>query len=129
MFRVMSVSQCAPVPLSDNRGTAVPLVTDATGARHVDVRLVRLAPSGPAWPYHFHNHSENVYWILSGQGRLTVEGEDRYVNKDDVVFIPPHTRHALSAAGSETLCLLEIFAPAGNDFVPVEEPRTARDRS
>ena len=56
------------------------------------------------------------------ENRLTVEGEERFVDKDDVVFIPPHTRHALSAAGLDTLCLVEIFAPAGNDFVPVEDP-------
>ncbi len=122
MYRVMNVSQCETVPLRNNRGTAILLATDAIGARHVDVRIVRLAPSGPPGPYHSHDHSENIYWILSGRGRLTVEGEERFVDKDDVVFIPPHTRHALSAAGSDTLCLVEIFAPAGNDFVPVEDP-------
>jgi mannose-6-phosphate isomerase-like protein (cupin superfamily) len=94
-------------------------VGEGIGAQKVDVHIIVLRPGGPSGPYHYHEHAENVYWVLEGKGRLIVEGEERIVEKDDIVFISPGTRHSLTSFPEEELRLLEIYAPAGKDFVPV----------
>ena len=120
MFKIAKLSDFPSEPMASGRGSAIQLIGESTGASQVDVHVNILRPGGPDGPYHYHDHTENVYWILSGRGRLIVEGEVHEVEQDDVVFLPPKTRHSLSNPGTEELRLLEIYAPAGRDFVRVD---------
>ena len=106
--------------MPNDRGHTIKLVNEQTGARNVDVHLNVLRPGGPAGSYHLHQRAENVYWVLSGRGRLVIEGQEYEVKPDDVVFMSPGTRHSLAIVGDEELRLLEIYAPAGQDFHLVE---------
>jgi mannose-6-phosphate isomerase-like protein (cupin superfamily) len=119
MFKIGKISACPIEPLRNDRGTTIQLVGEGIGAQKVDVHIIVLRPGGPSGPYHYHEHAENVYWVLEGKGRLIVEGEERIVEKDDIIFISPGTRHSLTSFPEEELRLLEIYAPAGKDFVPV----------
>ena len=119
MFEIRKISACPNELLRNNRGTTIQLVGEGIGAQKVDVHIIVLRPGGPSGPYHYHERAENVYWVLQGRGRLIVDGEERIVEKDDIVFIPPGTPHSLSAFPDGELRLLEIYAPAGKDFVPV----------
>lgn len=118
MFKIRKITACPTEPLRNDRGTTIQLVGEGIGAQKMDVHIIVLRPGGPSGPYHYHEHAENVYWVLEGKGRLIVEKEERIVEKDDIVFIPPGTRHSLSSFPDEELRLLEIYAPAGKDFVP-----------
>ena len=43
-----------------------------------------------------HSHDENeTFIILSGRGEMTVNDEVRVVEKGDVVYLPPFSRHTL----------------------------------
>ena len=118
MFQIRKISSCPAEPLRNDRGTNIQLVGEGMGAQKVDVHIIVLRPGGPSGPYHFHERAENVYWILEGKGRLTVDGEEHIVEKDDIVFIAAGTPHSLSSFPDQELRLLEIYAPAGKDFVP-----------
>jgi mannose-6-phosphate isomerase-like protein (cupin superfamily) len=118
MFKIRKMSACPIEPLRNDRGTTIQLVGEGIGAQKVDAHIIVLRPGGPSGPYHHHEHAENVYWVLEGKGRLLVEGKEYIVEKDDIVFIPPGTRHSMSSFPDEGLRLLEIYAPAGKDFVP-----------
>lgn len=120
MFRIARLSDCPNVAMPNERGSTIQLVGEGAGARNVDVHINVLRPGGPDGSYHLHERAENVYWILAGRGRLVVEGEEHELKQDDVVFMPPGTRHSLSIVGDEELRLLEIYAPAGQDFHVVE---------
>ena len=120
MFKITRLADCPNEAMPNDRGFVIRLVGEHTDARNVDVHINVLRPGGPDGHYHFHERAENVYWILSGRGRLVVEGQEHEVKQDDVVFMPPGTRHSLAIVGDEELRLLEIYAPAGKDFHVVE---------
>lgn len=44
---------------------------------------------------HYHNKLTEFYVILSGSGAIVLNGERIQVKPNDVIMIPPGTRHAL----------------------------------
>jgi quercetin dioxygenase-like cupin family protein len=60
-------------------------------------------PDDPADNY------EELYYVLSGRGTLTVDGERRPLGPDDAVLVPTGVDHGLSADRGETLRILLIF--------------------
>ena len=45
--------------------------------------------------YHEHEATEQVYYFLSGQGRMKIDGELYEVREGDAVHIPPKVKHQL----------------------------------
>lgn len=119
MVTVRNIAGLPRHPMGE-RGEQISLVSEAIGARHVDVHINVLRPSGPDGRYHYHPDSENIYVVLQGTGRLVAEGQEYTLQKDDVVFIPPGARHSLSARGDRELMIIEIYAPVPAKFVPVD---------
>ena len=68
------------------------------------VALIRLPPGEPVGTYHWEADAE-AFLILSGEGTLVIEGEERAVRQWDFVHCPPGTRHVIVGAGREG-CLL-----------------------
>jgi mannose-6-phosphate isomerase-like protein (cupin superfamily) len=119
MVKITSIGQAPRSPMGD-RGEQIALVGSATGARHVDVHINVLRPSGPGGTYHYHPGSENVYIVLQGTGVMVAEGQEHTLRKDDVVFIPAGARHSLSARGDQDFVIIEIYAPTPVQFIPVD---------
>ncbi len=97
------------------------LVMDRSEAVSSEVFIVVIAP-GKAPPLHQHDDTEQVFYILSGRGRLEIgAGNEAYpVNPGDVVRIPPSTLHTIHALGDTVLRYLAIDCfPAGR---PDAEP-------
>jgi mannose-6-phosphate isomerase-like protein (cupin superfamily) len=74
-----------------------------------------ILPPGAAVGRHYHLETEEIYYILSGAGRMTVGAEQREVSAGDAVLIPRGAPHTLSNTGSEPLTLLLVCGPA-HDF-------------
>jgi mannose-6-phosphate isomerase-like protein (cupin superfamily) len=53
-----------------------------------------------------------VYYILAGQGRMYIDDEGSYVEKDDVIYIPPKSRQRIKNTGREDLVFLCLVDPA-----------------
>ena len=85
------------------------LVLDRCDAQTSEVFLVVLQPS-QAPPLHQHHDTEQIFYILEGQGTLTVGGEENKhaVDVGDVVRIPPSTLHSIQADGGKPLRYLAI---------------------
>jgi len=43
---------------------------------------------GQGIPLHFHNDLEEIYYILSGYGIMTIGDEKQEISRNDVVYIP-----------------------------------------
>ena len=57
-------------------------------------------------------HAEDeVYYVVSGRGRIRVGGEDRLVLGGSVVYVPKTVEHKFHAI-EEDLSILVFFAPA-----------------
>ena len=69
-------------------------------------------PSDCAVTPHHHRQLEEVYYIVSGRGLMTVGDETREVGPGDAVFIPRDHRHTLKNTGDEPIKLLLVCGPA-----------------
>ncbi len=70
----------------------------------------RIARGGKTTP-HFHPLAEEIYYILTGQGRMIIADESRDVGPGDAIAIPPGAVHQIINTGSEELKFLCCCAP------------------
>ncbi|KPK40674.1 MAG: hypothetical protein AMJ69_01630 [Gammaproteobacteria bacterium SG8_47] len=61
---------------------------------------------------HRHEHSEELYHIIAGQGWLTLGDTGFTVEAGDTVCIMPQTPHCIENTGQESLRILCCCAPA-----------------
>jgi mannose-6-phosphate isomerase-like protein (cupin superfamily) len=69
-----------------------------------------LAP-GQSTEAHYHPKAEEIYYLLKGQGQMTIAGESRNVGAGDAIAIPPASPHTILNTGSEDLVFLCMCAP------------------
>ncbi|HJQ70594.1 MAG TPA: cupin domain-containing protein [Blastocatellia bacterium] len=69
-------------------------------------------PPGAAVAPHHHRELEEIYYILSGRGRMTVGEETSEVAEGDAVYVPRGHRHTLENTGAEPIRLLVVCGPA-----------------
>lgn len=68
-------------------------------------------PSGGSTTPHLHPRTEEIYYILAGQGRMQIADEVCNVGPGDAIAIPPGARHQITNTGAETLRFLCCCAP------------------
>ena len=68
-------------------------------------------PVGGSTDEHFHAETEEIYFILEGEGRMRIEGESNDVRVGDAIAILPDQKHKLWNTGSIPLRLLCCCAP------------------
>jgi mannose-6-phosphate isomerase-like protein (cupin superfamily) len=69
-------------------------------------------PVGAAVGRHYHTETEEVYYILRGNGRMTVGDEVRDVSTGDAIFIPRGHVHSLENTGQEEMTIMLVCGPA-----------------
>jgi mannose-6-phosphate isomerase-like protein (cupin superfamily) len=65
-------------------------------------------PAAASLGYHRHDLLEEIYYVLSGQGRVILNGEAATVVSGDAVPVRLHEAHALENSGSSDLELMVI---------------------
>jgi uncharacterized cupin superfamily protein len=96
---------------------------DALGAEHTGVTLFRLLP-GKRSPFtHRHTDAEEIYVVLSGSGRISLDDELLDVRPLDAIRIAPATARAFEA-GPEGLEFLAFGPHHPGDGEPVEDAWT-----
>ncbi|MDD5474376.1 MAG: cupin domain-containing protein [Candidatus Methanoperedens sp.] len=63
---------------------------------------------GQSIPSHYHPAFEEVYYILSGYGIMTIGEEQKEISRGDVVYIPSPAPHSLLNTGSVPLRFVTI---------------------
>jgi mannose-6-phosphate isomerase-like protein (cupin superfamily) len=69
-----------------------------------------LAP-GQQTQRHYHAASEELYYLLAGEGEMEVDGERSAVGPGDAILIPPGAWHQITATGDSQLRFLCCCAP------------------
>jgi mannose-6-phosphate isomerase-like protein (cupin superfamily) len=77
---------------------------------HQSLAEARVAP-GQTTALHYHYRSEEIYYLLSGSGRLRVGEEWREVGPGDAVAIPAGEVHQITNLGATELVFLCCCAP------------------
>ena len=90
-------------------------IRELLAARNSCIRNQTLAearlPLGGATTPHHHVKTEEIYYILSGQGSMRVGEEIRGVGPGDAIAIPPGAAHQITNTGADTLKFLCCCAP------------------
>ena len=87
----------------------------AVGGEQVLLCRVRYEP-GKEVPWHRHEDTEQVMFILEGEVEMTIEDETQTLVPGDVVVVNRGLHHALRSPGGVTF--MEALAPVPLDHVP-----------
>lgn len=71
-----------------------------------------ILPPGCAVTPHHHREIEEIYYIVSGHGIMTVGDECRAVEAGDAVYVPRGHQHTLKNTGHQPITLLVACGPA-----------------
>ena len=91
--------------------TSYLLVSQKTcGAQKLAITLVEMDPGGFQ---HLHAHEpEQMYFILEGEGLMTVDGENKVVQSGDCIYFPSGAEHGLKNNGESVLRYLSAASPS-----------------
>lgn len=90
-------------------------IRELLAARNSCIRNQTLAearlPAGEATTPHHHVETEEIYYILGGEGLMRVGEETRPVGPGDAIAIPPGASHQITNTGTGVLKFLCCCAP------------------
>jgi len=122
-MNIIARNETTPYITADGSEIRELLNAQNSSIRNQSLAEATLAP-GAVTHRHYHPQSEEVYYILQGQGRMYLEDEERTVNPGDAIAIPPGYKHYIHNTGSTPLVFLCCCAPgyAHQDTVLVAGP-------
>jgi mannose-6-phosphate isomerase-like protein (cupin superfamily) len=99
----MKITKKNSSPLYESQGIATYLLASAitTNSRYITTSLVEMN-AGAKQRIHSHEN-EQCYYILEGEGLMTVGRETRKVAAGDCIFIPSNEPHGLNNNGQNVL--------------------------
>lgn len=108
---IRSLSDCPEFIAGDNCRLREVLHPDKTDlALRYSLAHAVVAPGQTTW-LHALNTSE-VYYILSGEGSMRIDGEQATVRSGDTIYIPPRAKQQITNTGVRDLFFLCIVDPA-----------------
>jgi len=81
-----------------------------SGSSRIDFRISRYA-TGAYVEEHVHKVQEQVYYVLEGEGLLTLDGDKHLMRPHDYVYVPPGVRHGFANTGTAGLVFLVVTTP------------------
>lgn len=69
-------------------------------------------PPGASTTGHHHVKTEELYYVLEGEGTMQVGDEERHVGVGDAIAIPPGSYHQITNTGQVVMKFLCCCAPA-----------------
>lgn len=58
-----------------------------------------------------HPHTDQILFLVEGQGQAIIEGQSSDFNKKDAVFVPAGLKHNFVNKGDEALKLYTVYSP------------------
>lgn len=102
----------AQPPFTTKDGSTIRSLLDLSNAPVKNQSLAEATlPPGTSTQRHYHQLSEEFYFIVEGQGQMEIDGETQTVGPGDAILIPPTAWHQLTAAPDSPLRLLCCCAP------------------
>ena len=69
-------------------------------------------PVGGSTQEHYHPNTEEIYYIMAGEGEIRMGSELRKVAAGDAIAIPPGQKHKIWNTGQDALKFLCCCVPA-----------------
>jgi quercetin dioxygenase-like cupin family protein len=88
-----------------------------SGSSRIDFRISRYAPNAYVQE-HVHKIQEQIYYVLEGEGVLTLDKERHLMRPHDYVYVPPGVRHSFTNTGLAGLVFLVVTTPESDEPDP-----------
>ena len=111
---VQNIDRAAPFTTKDGSEIRELLAHRNSCIRNQTLAEARLAPGRSTAPHH-HVKTEEIYYLLAGQGLMRVGQQTRPVAAGDAIAIPPGALHQITNTGTGVLKLLCCCAPGYED--------------
>lgn len=99
------------IAVPDICGMAVELINRTTaGATKVSLAKLMIDPRGKS-RRHYHKKMEEIYYILSGSGRITIGDESFDIEPGCAIFLPTGMIHEILNTGEQELIFVCADAP------------------
>lgn len=104
-------AELAPVPASDGAEVIELFGVQCPGIKHMSLATGSLPPRRKA-KAHYHQRSEEIYYIVSGRGIVRIEERTYRVKQGDAVGIPKRHAHSLeNTSRKRPLIVLCVASP------------------
>lgn len=97
------------------------------GSGKCSVQIYELPPGKGNYPYHYHESSEEIFYIISGTGALTTPEGDRPIAAGDIIVCPPTPQGAhriVNTSSDEKLVYIEFDTVAFPEVAHYPETNT-----
>lgn len=85
-----------------------------SGSARIDFRISHYAPNAYVQE-HVHKVQEQIYYVLEGNGVLTLDDAQHLMGPHDYVYVPPGVRHGFINSGLVGLVFLVVTTPADDE--------------
>ena len=85
-----------------------------SGSSRIDFRISRYAPHAYV-AEHVHKVQEQVYYVLEGEGVLTLDDESHLLRPHDYVYVPAGVRHSFTNTGLAGLVFIVVTTPSKDE--------------
>jgi len=119
---IQNIEESVPFTTKDGSEIRELLAHRNSCIRNQSLAEARL-PVGGQTTAHFHPRTEEIYYILAGNGLMRIDDESRPVGPGDAIAIPPGAEHQITNTGTATLKFICSCAPGyENDDTVLCEP-------
>lgn len=83
-----------------------------------NIAFLRLPPKKTAFPLHYHEYSEETFYIISGTGKLLTKDGESDVKAGDIIFFPAGiegTHQLVNSSSAEDLVYIDF-----DTYVPLD---------
>ena len=87
---------------------------NSLSAKNLSVCVIRVLPGETVRPAHSHPNSEELIYIITGSGKVMIEGEVGEVKAGSAILFEQGKVHMLRNSGDTEMKVIFFFAPATN---------------
>jgi mannose-6-phosphate isomerase-like protein (cupin superfamily) len=114
MMEIRNIGQVPAFTTKDGSEIRERLAYRNSSIRNQSLAEARV-PAGAKTIAHRHAKTEEIYYVVEGEGLMRLGDEVRRVGPGDAIAIPPGTLHQISNAGPSVLKFLCCCAPCYED--------------
>ncbi len=107
---IVNIDRVEPFTTKDGSEIRELLASRNSCVRNQTLAEARL-PAGAAATPHHHVRTEEIYYVLEGLGRMTIDGDTQDVVSGDAIAIPPGAVHGITNIGGHVLKFLCCCSP------------------
>lgn len=121
-FEALKIHNCASFPegftQQISQGAKTLHLSGLAGSERLCVNIDVVPPGGVSTEFHAHSAQEEFFYILSGQGTLRTNQDEKTVTQGDFLAKPPDldTPHQFINSGSVPLEILDISTVEQSDL-------------